>query len=168
MLVGRAGAQGQFYFNNRIGTEVNARFVAPGDPCDGNSSSVASPEWSVRLLGGPIGTPVSQLLPLDPPGTTFRGAAGTPLAGYVVGITPTVPGVEVGASAWVVVRLVGPSGFLYDAGLFTVYLGGGVVPPPNLELGTAPIGCIPEPTVLALLSAVLMILGCRRMCGRVR
>jgi len=144
-----AYGQGQFVFNNRIGTEVNARFVMAGDPA--GQSTIGSPDWTVQLLGGPAGTAVGQLVPLDPASTTFRGAAGTTTAGYVVGVTPAVPGVAVGGNASVLVRLQGPAGFSQDFGPFTVNgLGGGTTTPPNLQLGTSPLNVVPEPTTLVL------------------
>jgi len=146
-----AYGQGQFVFNNRIGTEVNARFVGPSDPA--NSSTIGSPDYTVQLLGGPVGTAVGSLVPLDPAGTTFRGAAGTTTAGYVVGVTPTVPGVAIGGNASVLVRVTGPGGAHQDFGPFTVNgLGGGTATPPNLQLGTTPltVNLVPEPATLAL------------------
>jgi hypothetical protein len=146
-----AYGQGQFVFNNRIGTEVTARFInaAAGDPSSGATSSIGSPDWSVQLLGGPVG---GTLQPLDPATTTFRGAAGTAAAGYVVGVTPTVPGVGIGGTANVLVRVLGPGGLSQDFGPYTVSgLGGGTTTPPNLPLGTTPlIVTVPEPTTLAL------------------
>jgi len=56
-----AYGQGQFNFNNRIGTEVNARFVQASDAT--GQSSVGSPDWTVQLLGGPVG---GTLAPLNP------------------------------------------------------------------------------------------------------
>jgi hypothetical protein len=144
-----AYGQGQFVFNNRIGTEVNARFAMAGDPT--GTSTIGSPDWTVQLLGGPAGTAVGSLVPLDPSSTTFRGAANTTTAGFVVGVTPAVPGVAIGQNATVVVRLVGPAGFTQDFGPYTVNaLGGGTTTPPNLQLGTTPLTVVPEPTTLVL------------------
>lgn len=144
-----AYGQGQFVFNNRIGTEVNARFVLASDAA--GQSSVGSPDYTVQLLGGPAGTAVGSLVPLDPSSTTMRGAAGTATAGYVVGVTPSVPGVAIGGNASVVVRVNGPAGFTQDFGPYTVNgLGGGTATPPNLPMGTSPLVLVPEPTTLAL------------------
>jgi len=150
-ITAAAYGQGQFVFNNRIGSEVNARFVLPGDPT--GQSGVGSPDYTVQLFGGPVGTAPTALAPLDPTGTTFRGAPGSAAAGYVVGITPTVPGVAAGANASVLVRVTGPGGAKTDFGPFTVTgLGGGALTPPNLQLGTTPltVTAVPEPTTLAL------------------
>jgi len=150
-----AYGQGSFVFNNRIGTEVNARFVADTDAA--NTSSIGSPNWTVNLLGGPQGAPVSALVPLTAgPGTTlpttFRGAPGTTTAGYVTSATAIVPGVAVNSPASVVVRVLGPNGFTQDFGPYNVTLGGDTITPPNLQLGTSPliVTAIPEPTTLAL------------------
>lgn len=164
-LLASVGARAQrvsFYFNNRIGTEVNARFAT----CLPESSHIGSPDWSVLLLGGPVGTPPNQLQPLDPPSTGFRGAPGTPLAGYVVPTPVWIPHVPEGQIADVVVRLIGPSGFRQDFGPFTVFYIGGESPP-NLQLGTQPFfvsvpECIPEPTSLGLALIGLWALTCWR------
>jgi hypothetical protein len=151
MVSAAAYGQGQFVFNNRIGTEVNARFILPSDPPTGTSSSVGSPDYTVQLLGGPVGTAVGSLVALDPASTGFRGAAGTTTAGYVTSVTPTVPGVAIGANASVLLRVTGPGGFSQDFGPYTVNsLGGGTATPPNLQLGTSPLVLVPEPTTLAL------------------
>jgi len=147
-----AYGQGQFVFNNRIGTEVQARFITSTDPANGSSSSIGTPDWSVQLLGGPVG---GTLVALDPSSTTFRGAPGSAAAGYVTSVTPSVPGVGVGGNASVLVKVLGPGGVKQDFGPFTVNgLGGGTTTPPNLQLGTSPLvvttGVIPEPTTLAL------------------
>ena len=73
--------QGQFYINNRDTTaDVNARFVLPTDPP--GTSSVGT-NFQVRLFGGPDGSALHELIPLYPDRTTFRGPAGTALAGFV-------------------------------------------------------------------------------------
>jgi MYXO-CTERM domain-containing protein len=142
-----AYGQGQFYVNNRIGTEVTARIVMPGDAA--GTSSVGSPDWTVSFLGGAAGTPIASLKPLDPAGSTFRGAAGSSGAGYFNGQTVTVAGVDSGKDATVLLRVLGPGGAQTDFGPYPVTLGGGVNPPPNLQLGTANL-VVPEPTTLAL------------------
>jgi MYXO-CTERM domain-containing protein len=159
-----AYGQGQFVFNNRIGTEVNARFInSAADPLDGTVSTIGSPDWTVQLFGGPENTPVGQLVALDPAGTGFRGAASSAAAGFVTGITPAVPGVGVGGTASILVKVLGPGGYTQDFGPYTVAgLGGGTTTPPNLQLGTSPLLVnVPEPTTLALgalgLGALLLI-----------
>jgi len=142
-----AYGQGQFNFNNRIGTEVNARFVAASDAA--GTSSIGSPDWTVQLLGGPVG---GTLVPLNPSSTTFRGAPLSTAAGYVTSVAPIVPGVDVGGNADITVRVMGPGGFSQDFKYTINGLGGGTVIPPNLQMGTSPlvINAVPEPATLAL------------------
>lgn len=152
LISNAAHGQGQFVFNNRIGTEVNARFVLPTDAL--GTSSVGSPDWLVELLGGPAGNPLTEVVALSPQHTSFRGPPGSTLAGYVVGVTPVVPGVAPGSNAIVLVRVLGPGGLQCDVGPYIVTLGGGTIIPPNLQLGnsTLPPGgiCIPEPSPIVL------------------
>jgi hypothetical protein len=153
-----AQGQGTVSINNRVGTEITARFVLAGeDPLV--RSSIGSPDYTVQFLGGPVGTPTASLQPLSPPGSGFRGAAGTAAAGYLnLGYTGTVPGVPAGGNADVLVRLMGPGGFTQDFGPFRATgLGGdasgGAAPPltpPNLAMGTTALQVVPEPTTLAL------------------
>lgn len=152
--------QGQFVLNNRItAAGINARFVLSNDD-PATASSVGSPDWTVQLLGGPQGTPTAQLVALDPATATFRGAAGTPTAGYLNQVSPIVPGVASGSPASIVLRVMGPGGFTQDFGPYNVTLGGGINPPPNLALGSTPL-VVPEPTTLALgalgIGALLLI-----------
>jgi len=154
-----AYGQGQFNFNNRIGTEVNARFQLASDAA--GTSSIGTPDWSIQLLGGPVG---GALVALNPATVAFRGAAGTAAAGYVAtGIAPIVPGVDVGQAAAITVRVLGPGGVSQDFTYTIPSLGGGTVIPPNLAMGTSPllINAVPEPTTLALgalgLGALLMM-----------
>jgi len=145
-----AYGQGQFVLNNRITAEgINARFILSSDPTDGSKSSVGSPDYTVSILGGPVG---GALVPLDPANTTFRGAAGAATAGYLTQVAPTVPGVAAGGTAQVVLRVLGPSGLSQDFGPYTVSgLGGGTITPPNLPLGGNPLVVnVPEPATLAL------------------
>lgn len=144
---GQGTTDGQLNINNKIGTEVNARFVGANDAA--GTSSIGSPDWTVQLLGGPVG---GTLVPLSPSTTTFRGAAGSASAGYFAGVSPTVPGVPIGGNADVTVRVMGPGGFQQDFKYTVNGLGGGTVIPPNLQMGTSPlvINTVPEPTTLAL------------------
>ena len=156
--------QGQFYFNNRIGNEVTARFITVLDPANGSSSSVGSPDWKIELYGGPAGAPA--LTPLEPFTIEFRGAPGTSLAGYVVPATVTVPGVPPGGLAEGMMVLVWSGGPLCNSFRpFSITLGGDTTPPPNLPLGTSPwvvlragpgpAPCVPEPA-----PSLLLALGC--------
>jgi hypothetical protein len=129
-LAQAAFGQGHFFFDKELlgkgdGFLIrDGRFLLPGDAL---SSSIGSPDWMVRLLGGPAGTPVTSLVPLDPPSTGFQGPPGSNGAGYVVGVTTTVPGVPPGALAAVLIRVSGPGGAGADFGPVTVTL----VPEPS-------------------------------------
>lgn len=157
-----AYGQGQVTINNKIGAEVNARLVASGDAA--GVSSIGSPDWTVSLLGGPVGTAFASLVPLDPPTASMRGAAGSAGAGYFNAGAVTIPNVASPGNADVWLKVNGPGGFSQNFGPFTAtQLGGGVITPPNLPLGTSPltINLVPEPTTLALgalgLGALLVI-----------
>lgn len=148
--------QGQFYFNNRIEGELDERIFHWHDPA--GVSRIGTPDWSVLLFGGPHGTPVANLVPLEPPSTTFLGAPGSEAAGYVVGLILTVPGVPPGGNADVLVRIVGP-GISMDQGPFgPVGLGGGGVPIPTLPFT---YNIIPEPAtpVLALVAVAVFLVA---------
>jgi len=162
MVAVGAYGQGQFFFSNKDSTAgVAARFVLPGEAGTGTLSGVGT-DFTVQLLGGPKGSLESQLKPLDPSSTTFRGAAGTTLAGYVTPVTVTVPGVDVNGSADVLVKVTGP-GYSYSKVFNVPSLGGGAITPPTLPMGSTALALtqVPEPTVLALgalgLGAMMMI-----------
>jgi hypothetical protein len=158
-----AHGQGQFYFNNRIPPDINARFVSAADY--GTRSSIGSPDYTVSLYGGPAGAGLDQLVPLDPPSTSFRGPAGTAKAGYVVPVTVTVPNVLAGQSASVllVLSFSGVTSVCFNP--YTVVLGGGTTIPPNLPMGTGPLVppvslgsvCIPEPPTVGLGLAAIAV-----------
>jgi len=155
--------QGQFVFNNHVPPDIDARFVRDSDPP--GTSSVGT-DFTVQLFDVSAGIQT----PLNPAGTTFRGPAGSAVAGYVTPTTETVPGVPPGSTASILVSLVGPScddvHGTFNYGPWPVTLGGGTITPPNLPLGTSPIviQCIPEPctTVLALLGTGAALLTLRK------
>jgi len=161
--------QGQVVINNRIVPDVTARLIASTDtPQDGTVSSIGNDKgYTISFFGGPKGTAVGSLAALDPATSTLRGAAGTAAAGYFTGVTATVAGVAAGSAADIILKISGGNvtGGSQTFGPFTVTLGGGVNPPPNLALGTSPlvvqVGTVPEPATLALgalgLGALLLI-----------
>jgi MYXO-CTERM domain-containing protein len=143
-----AYGQGQFVFNNRIPPDINARIVLATDAA--NTSSLAGTAYTVQLLGGATGSPVATLVPIAT--TDFRTGAA---AGYVNGLTPTVPGVANGKSADILLKVyagataTGPA--LATFGPYPVVVAEGTAPPNNLALGTSPlIVPVPEPATLAL------------------
>jgi hypothetical protein len=149
--------QGQLYFNNRIEGELDERIYLPGDA---GVSNIGTPDWSVLLFGGPSGTPLANLAPLEPPSTTFLGPPGSAAAGYVVGLILTVPGVPPGGNADVIVRIVGPGGVSFDQGPFGPVrpLGGGGIPIPTLPFRYY---IYPEPPtpVLALMALAVFLVA---------
>jgi MYXO-CTERM domain-containing protein len=151
MVAVGAYGQGQFFFSNKDSTAgVAARFFLPSDPQTSTGSTVGT-DYTVTLLGGPKGSLATQLKPLDPGTTTFRGAAGTTLAGYVTPVTVTVPGVDINGSADIQVNIKGPNGTFSQ--VFNVpSLGGGAITPPTLPMGSSALLLtpVPEPTTLAL------------------
>jgi hypothetical protein len=146
-----AYGQGQFVFNNRIPPDVTAQFkLSDGTIPQGT-------DYTVQLFGGPSGsaqTGWSQLATTD-----FRTGAA---AGYVNGITVTVPGATTSADLFIrLFKGVGTAGSaigtINDAGgkemVFTTPVGVAPNPPPNMPLGTSPLTfttSVPEPTTLAL------------------
>lgn len=116
---------GQVYFNNRVGTEVNAPVLRP----DGSGAG-AGVTAQLFLVG--TGGQLSAL----PPTTTFR--TNTPSAwGYINGVTVTVPTAAPGTT--VTLRMRAWEGVSYDSATLrgesndvTVVLGGETVVPPNL------------------------------------
>ena len=151
-----AFGQGQIFFTNRDFTSgVNARFALPGD-APGTSSVGFG--FQAQIFGGPEGTPMGRLVPLDPSSTVFRGPAGGPLAGYLQPVVATIPGVNVGDSAEILVRVFNglswaTASFRYE-GAFSMMTTSEM--PPTVPLGASPIVLVfvPEPS-----SAVLVALG---------
>lgn len=149
-----ACGQGWFELNNRVGTEIDARFVLPTDAP--GTSSVGT-NFQIQLFGGPEGGTLSPIVPFWPPSTGFRESAGSALAGYVVGISGQVPGANIGSSATILVQVFG--GPSWDTATYrferdyTVLLGDWDTPG-WVPLGTSPLvlHAIPEPSlpVLAL------------------
>jgi hypothetical protein len=150
-----AYGQGQFVFNNHVVPDVDARFVVATDP-PGNSS--VGTNFQVQLFAGPIGTPLDQLPPTEPASVSFRGPAGTAVAGYVYNSTITVPNNpplgQVPNTEVLVRAFDGPSwqtANYHFQGVYTVE----VIPnggPPILQLGTSPLvlESVPEPAILTL------------------
>jgi hypothetical protein len=151
--------QGNLTINNLVNSSqrLNRFYISGVDPSDASTSSVGT-DYSVNFLGGPTGSQLSALVPLDPASSTFRGAAGSAGAGYFTGKTVTVSTVKAGDSADIVVRVLGPNNFQQDFRYNGIVLGGdngsGAPPttPPNLNFGTTPLALntVPEPATLAL------------------
>ena len=117
---------GAVIFNNRVIGTVDVRVLLP----DGTPAGAG---WTAQLYGGPEGGAWSPLFPA----TSFRTPS-TATLGYVVPVDVTVPGVAPGAKATLVMRVYNGSSFenstvRLESNPFTVVLGGGTLPPPNLE-----------------------------------
>lgn len=145
MVTAASYGQGVVVFNNRVGTEVNARVLFP------DGTGVTGPEWTAQLYGGPAGGALAPLLP----STTFRTGNG---AGFVVdpGVSVAVPGVAPGAQATLVLRAFTGGSFETSQNFgssepITIALGGGTLPPTNLTgLQGFSVTLIPEPSTYAL------------------
>jgi MYXO-CTERM domain-containing protein len=139
-----AYGQGQFGFNNRSTADgIDAKFTLP----DGTSTALAGDAYSVQVLAGPQGGAMAVV------GTTsFRTGAA---AGYVVGITPSVPGLTEGQTASVALRFwqgaAGTGTLLGEKAGYSVVVHEAPNLPVLLALGTSPIVIpVPEPSTFAL------------------
>lgn len=126
-----AFGQGQVIILNSEDT----RLVASADAT--NNSSIGT-NYTASFLGGPHGADAKTLVPLTPSSTTMLGAAGSTGAGYLKLVTATVPGVDIGGSADILMQISGPNivGSSQTFGPWTVTLGGGLTLPPFLSMGT--------------------------------
>jgi hypothetical protein len=90
--------------------------------------------FTAQLYGGPAGTPATQLVPLTP-ATTFQTQSAA-LAGYVNPVVVTVPGVNPGASAALIMRVFDGTSYESspvrgESNPITVKLGGPLFPLPG-------------------------------------
>jgi len=145
-----AFAQGQITFNNRVSGVVDARVTF----ADGaNAGQGVGAGYVAQLFGGADANSLTALLP----STTFRTSSAA-AQGYVNGVTVTVPGIDSGAKATVVMRVFDAANTkVGESAPITITLGGGLAVPANLENmqaftvtsgGGTPV--IPEPSTIAL------------------
>lgn len=140
-----AFAQGTVTFNNRVGTDVNARVLLP----DGVTGAGAG--YTAQLWGG---ASAASLAPLTPT-TTFRTSSAA-AQGYVNSVVVEVPGVAANAKAFLVMKAYNGADFASstisgESPAIEVTLGGGNVPPSNLNgLAGFTLTVIPEPSTIAL------------------
>jgi len=146
-----AFAQGVVVFNNRVGTDVNARVLL----ADGTGVGAG---YTAQLYGGKEGTAAGALAPLTPT-TTFRTSSAA-AQGYVNSVNVAIPGVAPGAKAAIVMKAYNGADFASssskgESNLITVTVGGDNLPPTNLiglqgftVAGGAPD--VPEPSTIAL------------------
>ena len=117
---------GTVTFNNRVPGTLDARVLLP----DGAGIGAG---WTAELRGGPEG---GSLVPLSP-ATTFRTSSAF-ATGYVEPVVVTVPGVSPGSKATLVMTaflgVSRSSAALYGESMpITVTVGGGTLPPSNLD-----------------------------------
>ena len=117
---------GEVVFNNRVPGVVDARVILP----DGTPAGAG---WLAQLYGGPEGGALAPLFPV----TGFRTTSDE-ARGYVNPVGVSVTGVKSGARATLVVRVYNGPSFeasttALESNPFTLVVGGGTLPPPNLE-----------------------------------
>jgi hypothetical protein len=144
-----AFAQGQITFNNRVAGVVDARVTF----ADGaNAGQGVGAGYTAQLFGGADANSLTALLP----NTTFRTSSAA-AQGYVNGVVVDVPTIAPGLKATVVMRVFDSSNTkVGESSPITITLGGGTLPPANLEglqaftvtSGAGPI--VPEPSTIAL------------------
>jgi len=162
-----AFAQGQITFNNRVSGVVDARVTFADGPNIGQGVGAG---YTAQLFGG---ADANSLAALNP-STTFRTSSAA-AQGYVNGVTVTVPGIDSGAKATIVMRVFDSTGAKVgeSAPVVGLTLGGGLAVPANLEGlaaftvtagggGGTPI--VPEPSTIALaaLGVGALLLRCRK------
>jgi len=145
-----AFAQGVVVFNNRVGTDVNARVLL----ADGTGVGAG---YTAQLYGGKEGTAAGALAPLTPT-TTFRTSSAA-AQGYVNSVNVAIPGVAPGAKAAIVMKAYNGADFASssskgESNLITVTVGGDNLPPTNLiglqGFTVAGAPDVPEPSTIAL------------------
>jgi hypothetical protein len=155
-----AFAQGQVTFNNRVTPLVDARVTF----ADGSGGVGAG--FTAQLFGG---ADASSLTALSP-STTFRTSSAA-AQGYVNGVVVDVPGIAAGAKATLVMRVFDTASNtkVGESAPITITLGGGTLPPANLEglqpftvsgAGGPPL--VPEPSTIALAALGVGVLLLRR------
>lgn len=166
LITASSYGQGQLVFNTRITGAVDAPVTVAG------TGAGPGPGYTAQLYLSSGGS-----LTALTPATTFR-PAGTGSAAiasqYVVPVDITVPGVDAGAQATLVMRAwqtslgsadaAAAAGLLGQSAPVTITLGGGLNPPANLtglQGFTVPV---PEPSVIALgvLGAAALLLRRRK------
>ena len=151
-----AFAQGLITFNNRVGTSINGRVTFADGP---NAGQGVGAGYTAQLFAGVDANSLSALLPV----TDFRITSAA-AQGYVNAVDVVVPTIAAGAKATVVMRVFDSTGFKAGESLpITITLGGGTLPPANLE-GLQPFtaSVIPEPSTIALAALGIGALLLRR------
>lgn len=138
-----AFAQGTVTFNNRVTGVVDARVTHADGP---NAGQGVGAGFTAQLFGGPSGGALSALTPT----TTFRTSSAAAL-GYVNAVVVEVPGVAASSKATLQMKVFQGAQEVGASGPITITLGGGTLPPANLEgLQAFTVSIIPEPSTIAL------------------
>jgi len=163
-----AFAQGQITFNNKVGSTIVARVTFADGP---NIGLGVGAGYTAQLFGGAEGTAVNNLTALLP-FTDFRTSSAA-VQGYVNAKVVDVAGIAAGAKATIVMRVFdSASAKVGESGPITITLGGGTLPPANLDglqaftvtAGTGGTPIVPEPSTIALaaLGIGALLLRCRK------
>lgn len=132
-----AFAQGTVTFNNRVTGVVDARVIT----ADGAGVGAG---YTAQLFGGPSGGALAALTPT----TTFRTSSAAAL-GYVNAVVVEVPGVAAATKATLQMKVFQGASEVGASAPITITLGGGTLPPANLE-GMQGFTVVPEPSTIAL------------------
>jgi hypothetical protein len=156
-----AFAQGQVTFNNKVGTVIVARVTF----ADGaNAGQGVGAGYTAQLFGSADGNNLAPLLPT----TGFRTSS-TAVQGYVNSVLVDVPGIPSGQKATLVMRVFDSANTQVGSSApITITLGGGTLPPSNLD-GLQPFTVtgggsvvVPEPSTIALAAIGVGVLLLRR------
>jgi len=146
-----AFAQGQITFNNKVGSTIVARVTFGDGPNIGQGVGAG---YTAQLFGGADANSLTALLPF----TTFRTSS-TAVQGYVNATVVDVAGIAAGAKATIVMRVFdSASTKVGESAPITITLGGGTLPPANLDglqaftitAGSSVTPIVPEPSTIAL------------------
>lgn len=125
-----AYGQGAVVFNNFVPPDVNAKV-------SDSSGAGLQAGWTAQLWVAPGGTTDKSKFTALTPATTFRLTPAA-AAGYIIPVDITVPGIAAGANASFIMRAFNGADFTSssmkgESSIITIRLGGGTLPPSNLN-----------------------------------